>query len=108
MKFTRRSNDISILEMDFSDIKNDIEKWMKRRERQTNIFDIYTMMINDLEALLLVSEGIDILKIKLQILRLKIKREDFRRSGFFEVKLEVREKHPKRIKQKVLNIRNEE
>ena len=26
MKFTRRSSDISILEMDFSDIKNDIEK----------------------------------------------------------------------------------
>lgn len=108
MKFTRRSSDISILEMDFSDIKNDIEKWKKRRERQMKIFDIYTKMINDLEALLLVSEGIDILKIKLQILRLKIKREDFRRSGFFEVKLEVREKQPKRIKQKVLNIRNEE
>ena len=74
MKFTRRSNDISILEMDFSDIKNDIEKWKQKRERQMKIFDIYTKMINDLEALLLVSEGIDILKIKIEELNLRKER----------------------------------
>ena len=66
MKITRRSSDISILEMDFSSIKPDIEQWKNRRERQMKLFNIYTNMINDLEELLLVSEGIDVLKIKLQ------------------------------------------
>ena len=106
MKITRRSSDISILEMDFSSIKPDIEQWKNRRERQMKLFNIYTNMINDLEELLLVSEGIDVLKIKLQILKLKRVREKFRRTGIFEVKLEIKE--PKRVKKKVLNFRNEE
>lgn len=108
MKITRRSKDISILEMDFSSIKPDIELWKNRREQQMKLFNIYTKMIDDLESFLLVSEGLDVLKIKLQLIKLKREREKYRVSGIFELKLELKEKPVNQVKKKVFKFRKEE
>ena len=61
---------------------------------------VYKNMIGYLEEALLVSEGIEILRLELQIKKLKKMREKHRVSGIFEVKLEIKEKKQEKVKRK--------
>jgi len=100
MKIKKDNIGPSILEMDFSSVEESMEVWKKERERKIRLFNKYTNMIGYLEEALLVSEGIEILRLELQIKKLKKMREKHRVSGIFEVKLEIKEKKQEKVKRK--------